>query len=122
MSSRASLSVVSLGQSAPGRGQKSLANGFGRLAPVGGRGRGAAAARRVSVQPVIGQRDDFMVWWSALLLRRCGSAHAIARTFDVTDQTGQNWINATACPSGWMVFQAQGWWPEEFQMNGGRHA
>lgn len=114
MSLHAPLKLVSSRQSAANPLQKSLANGFGRIAPSDGRGRGAGAARRVSVQPVLAQRDDFMIWWSALMLRRCGSAHAVARQFDVTDQTGQNWINAVACPSGWAVYQAQSLWPQEF--------
>ena len=118
MSLSAPLKLVSSGQSAPASAQKSLANVFGRCSAQG-RGRGAGAARRVSVQPVIRQRDDFMIWWSALMLRRCGSAHSVARQFDVTDQTGQNWINAVACPSGWMVYRAQVLWPEEF--SGARH-
>ena len=109
--SRFRLSLVSSAGSARHMPQKSFAT---RFAPQGGRGRDRAAHRRVSVQPVIGRRDDFLVWWSALMLRRCGSAHQIAMTFDVTEQTGRNWIDAVACPSGWVVFQAQARWPEDF--------
>ncbi|MDP1872118.1 MAG: hypothetical protein Q8K61_10910 [Gallionella sp.] len=122
MSLRRAFFVVASNHFAASRTQKSLANGFGSLARAGGRGRGADAARRVSVQPVIARKPDFLVWWSALMLRRCGSAHAIAKQFDVTDQTGQNWINADACPSGWVVYQAQRFWPEEFELDGGRDA
>ena len=102
----------------------SLANGFGRgqLAPVGGRGRGHAAHRRVSVNPAMTQRPNFQVWWSALVMRKCGSANAVARKFEVTDMTGLNWLNGDTCPEGWAVFRAQQWWPEEFELDGGRDA
>lgn len=106
-----SLLLVSSGHPARSVSQKSQPRVFG---PVGGRGRGAGAARRVSVQPVLAQRDDFLRFWSGLMLRRCGSAHAIAMRFDVTEQTGRNWVDGVACPSGWMVYQAQQLWPEEF--------
>jgi len=109
--SRFSLRLVPSDASTSPRRQMSFARQF---APAGGRGRGAVAHRRVSVQPVVVQRDDFLVWWSALMLRRCGSAHQIAMTFDVTEQTGRNWIDAVACPSGWVVFQAQRRWPDDF--------
>ena len=97
----------------------SLANGFGRgLAPLGGRGRGAAAHRRVSVHPAMAMRPNFQVWWSALVMRKCGSANAVARKFEVTDMTGLNWLNGDTCPEGWAVFRAQQWWPEEFDLDG----
>jgi hypothetical protein len=123
MPSRRPFLVVSSGQSAPRHSQMSLANGFGHgPAPLGGRGRGAAAHRRVSVHPAMAQRPNFQVWWSALVMRRCGSANAIARKFGVTDMTGLNWLNGDTCPEGWAVFRAQQWWPEDFELDGGRDA
>ncbi len=111
MTSVPSLHLVSSRQSAPALRQKSHPTTF---APLGGRGRGAGAARRVAVSPVLLHRAGFLAFWSGLMLRRCGGAHEIAMQFDVTEQTGRNWIDGVACPSGWMVFQAQQLWPEEF--------
>lgn len=111
MTLRYPLTLVSSRQSAPENRQMSHPNAF---APQGGRGRGAHAARRVSVQPALPSRDGFLRFWSGLMLRRCGSAHEIAMRFDVTEQTGRNWVDGVACPSGWMVYQAQLLWPEEF--------
>jgi hypothetical protein len=103
--------ISKLETSAPSR-QKSQPNTF---APVGGRGRNLAASRRVHWrQDDVTGRDDFLRFWSGLLLRRCGSAHAVAMRFDVTEQTGRNWIDGFACPTGLAVFQAQELWPEEF--------
>jgi hypothetical protein len=109
-----SLRLVSSRQSAPVARQMSHPREFG---PLGGRGRDGRAARRVEVAPVL-HRGGFLVFWSGLMLRRCGGAHEIAMRFDVTEQTGRNWIDAVACPSGWMVFQAQQLWPEEFAGGG----
>ena len=59
-------------------------------------------------------REAFLAWWSGLMLRRLGSAHAIARRFDVTEQTGRNWVDGFSCPTGLQVMRAQDWWPEDF--------
>ena len=115
MTSRPSLHLVSSRQSAPAPRQMSHPRVF---APLGGRGRDGRAARRVSVAPVLLQREGFLWFWSGLMLRRCGSAHAIAMRFDVTEQTGRNWVDGVACPSGWVVYQAQQLWPEEFSGGG----
>lgn len=90
--------------------QKSRPNGF---APVGGRGRGRRLRGRV-VLPVQPGRDAVLVWWSGLLMRHCGSAHDIARLFDVTEQTGRNWLDGAACPTGLAVLHAMLLWPEDF--------
>lgn len=111
MTSVPPLRLVSSRQSAPVARQMSHPRTFG---PLAGRGRGAGPARRVSVSPVLVARAGFLAFWLGLMLRRCGGAHAIAMRFDVTEQTGRNWIDGVACPSGWKVFQAQQLWPEEF--------
>lgn len=59
-------------------------------------------------------REDFLHWWSGLMLRKLGTARAIARKFDRTEQTGRNWIDAVACPTGLDVMRAMEFWPDEF--------
>lgn len=59
-------------------------------------------------------RDEFLRWWSGLMLRKLGTAHAIARRFDCTEQTGRNWIDGFSCPTGLQVMRAHDWWPDEF--------
>lgn len=96
-------------------GQMSRSNRVQRLAPLGGRGRGAEAARRVQVLPVIGiTRDSAAQAWSGIVRRRCGSRENCAVMFGVTFQTACNWWDAWACPTGDKVMQAQAWWPEDF--------
>ena len=113
-----SLSAAS-GRSALRRGQMSQPKVFGAAAF------GAAAfvsARRplrhgagFGGRPAVDMgRDDVLRFWSGLMLRQCGSAHAVAMRFDVTEQTGRNWINGFACPTGLAVMRAQAWWPDEF--------
>lgn len=101
--------------------QMSHANGFGlaRLAPSGGRGRSLSARRRVQVPSTLPDRDGFLRFWSGLMLRHCGSAAAVSQLFLVTEQTGRNWIDGFACPTGVAVDQAMAMWPEEFRA---RHA
>lgn len=61
-------------------------------------------------------REAFLSWWSGLMLRQLGTAHQIAKRFDVTEQTGRNWIDGFSCPTGLQVMRAQDWWPEEFTL------
>lgn len=91
---------------APRRGQMSRGN------PVD-HGRGAMAARRVSVAPVI-TRHERIVWWADLVARRCGSREACAVMFGVTFQTACNWFDGYSCPTGDKVMDAVDLWPEEF--------
>ena len=91
--------------------QMSQAKAF---APPGGRGRSLSARRRVSVAAVQPDRDGFLAFWSGLMLRHCGSAAAVAQVFLVTEQTGRNWIDGFACPTGVAVDQAMALWPHEF--------
>jgi hypothetical protein len=97
-------------------GQMSHPNSF---VPFGGRGRDLAAVRRVHgrIGSITG-RDGFLRFWSQLMMRKCGSAHAVAMRFDVTEQTGRNWIDGFSCPTGLAVFQAQELWPDEFPAAG----
>lgn len=90
--------------------QKSPPKGF---APLGGRGRGRPLRGRI-VLPEPPERDAMLVWWSALLMRHCGSAHEISRLFDVTEQTGRNWLDGVSCPTGLAVLHAMLLWPGEF--------
>ena len=111
---------VAAPRSMPGAGQMSHPSGF---APVAGRGRDLRAVRRVhGALPVLAGRDVFLRFWSGLMMRRCGSAHDVSRLFDVTEQTGRNWIDGYTCPSGQCVWQAQQWWPEEFVVAAGQGA
>lgn len=86
-------------------------NGF---APLGGRGRAVPLRPVVRRVPGDVSREEFLRFWSGLMLRRCGSARAVAYAFQVTEQTGRNWIDATACPTGWAVARAYSLWPGEF--------
>lgn len=97
--------------SATAGGKMYQAKGF---APAGGRGRSAGAGRSGPRAEL--SRDGFLRWWSGLMLRKLGSARAIARRFDVTEQTGRNWVDGFSCPTGLQVMRAQGWWPEEFAL------
>lgn len=71
-----------------------------------------AAAPRPDLAEIT--RDGFLSWWSGLMLRQLGSAHAIAMQFDCTEQTGRNWIDGFSCPTGLQVMRALDWWPAEF--------
>lgn len=93
-----------------GSGQKSQPKGF---APLGGRGRERPLRGRI-VLPQPPLRDEALVWWSGMLMRHCGSAHEIARLFDVTEQTGRNWLDGVSCPTGLAVLHAMILWPHEF--------
>lgn len=93
-----------------GSDQKSPPKGF---APPGGRGRGLPFRGRI-VLPAPPERDAMLVWWSGLLMRHCGSAHEIARLFDVTEQTGRNWLDGVSCPTGLAVLHAMLLWPGAF--------
>lgn len=113
MSSRPLRSVASA-RSAIQRAQMSRHSPLAKtFAPHGGRGR--AQPLRV-VRRVAGDvtRVEFLAWWSGLMLRRCGSAHAVTKAFDCTEQTGRNWIDGVACPTGLAVMRAFDLWPEDF--------
>jgi hypothetical protein len=77
------------------------------------RGRSALAARRVTVAPVV-TVAAFREFWAALLARHCGTATEISRVFDVTLQTGANWLDEFSTPTGDKVLMAVRLWPEEF--------
>lgn len=83
------------------------------FAPLGGRGR-ALPLRPVSRVAGDLTRVEFLTWWSGLMLRRCGSAHEVTKRFDCTEQTGRNWIDGVACPTGLAVMRAFDLWPEDF--------
>ncbi|MGV8987791.1 MAG: hypothetical protein ACOH2H_16075 [Cypionkella sp.] len=87
------------------------------LAERGGRGR-VYRVRPAALADL--SRDDVLLFWSGLMLRQCGSAHAVAMRFDVTEQTGRNWIDGFACPTGLAVMRALEWWPEDFTGAGAR--
>ncbi len=90
------------------RGQMSQPKRFTRDVP---RGRvGTFRPRRVAA---IG-RDEFLALWSLLMMRKCGTARAVAQQFECTEQTGRNWIDGFSCPTGHAVMRAMAWWPEEF--------
>lgn len=59
-------------------------------------------------------RDDMARFWSGLMMRRCGTAAGVADFFACTEQTGRNWIDGFACPTGRAVMQAVLEWPEDF--------
>lgn len=85
-----------------------------------GRGRGAAAHRRVQVLPLIAvTRSEATAFWAGLVARRCGSREATAAMFGVTFQTACNWWDEFSCPTGDKVLQAMRWWPEDFAAGGG---
>lgn len=110
MSSRP-LHIVASARPALLRAQMSHSKAF---APVGGRG------RVLPLRPVPNRsagdltRTEFLTWWSGLMLRRCWSAHEVTKRFDCTEQTGRNWIDGVACPTGLAVMRAFELWPEEF--------
>lgn len=110
MSSRP-LHIVSSARPAMQRAQMSHPKAFG---PVGGRGR--VLPLRPMPERSAGDvtRKEFLAWWSGLMLRRCGSARAVAQLFGTTEQTGRNWIDGFACPTGLQVIRAQEWWPGDF--------
>lgn len=63
-------------------------------------------------QPI--SREGFLRFWSGLMMRRCGDYRGVARVFDRTEQTGRNWIDGVACPTGLDVARAMALWPGEF--------
>lgn len=91
--------------------QTSRPNAF---APTGGRGR--LAPLRPVTRRVPGQvgREEFLAFWAGLMRRRCGSAREVAYTFRRTEQTGRNWLDGAACPTGWDVAKAYSLWPDDF--------
>lgn len=105
------LHIVAQARPAMQRAQMSYPKAF---APLGGRGR--AVPLRPAPNRVAGDvtRDEFLRFWSGLMLRKCGSAHAITKVFDCTEQTGRNWIDGFACPTGLAVMKAMEYWPDEF--------
>ncbi|WP_054304576.1 hypothetical protein [Gemmobacter sp. LW-1] len=82
-----------------------------------GRGRGAVAARRISVPPVI-TRHAATAFWADLVARRCASREECAVMFGVTFQTSCNWHDGFSCPTGDKVMMAMRMWPEEFTGGG----
>lgn len=107
--SRSALSPFTPAQTAPRRDQMSRPSGFDRI----GHGRSVAAARRVSVAPVI-TRHEATVFWADLVARRCRSREECAVVFAVTFQTACNWFDGFSCPTGDKVMMAMRLWPEEF--------
>lgn len=87
--------------------------GSGTFAPAGGRGRSYVTRPEPRRELT---RDQFLRWWSGLLLRKLGSARAVAQFFETTEQTGRNWIDGTACPTGLSVMRALRAWPQEFSV------
>lgn len=110
------LHIVSSARPAMQRAQMYRPNGFAppRLQSTCGRGR--AAPFRPAPARMAGDvtRDQFLSWWSLLMMRRCGSARAVAQRFGTTEQTGRNWIDGFACPTGLQVMRAAEWWPDDF--------
>ena len=69
------------------------------------------------MRPVVARevsRAEFVAFWSLLMMRRCGDYRGVAVRFDRTEQTGRNWLDGVACPTGYDVARAQLWWPEDF--------
>jgi hypothetical protein len=85
------------------------------------RGRGAAAARRVSVAPVISPAQA-RGFWAGLVARRCGSREEAAVVFGVTFQTACNWFDGFSTPTGDKVMMAVRMWPEDFGLGDGAEA
>lgn len=107
------LRLVAHARPALQRGQMSRPNVLAkRFAPADGRGR--APLRPVARVAGDVSRPEFLAWWSGLMLRRCGSAHAVTKAFDCTEQTGRNWIDGVACPTGLAVMRAYDLWPDDF--------
>lgn len=126
MSSRPLLNVASA-QSALQRAQMShpnpLANALAKpFAPQGGRGRSVPPRPVITRVPGDVGRDEFLRFWSGLLLRRCGSAREVAYIFRRTEQTGRNWIDGVACPTGLDVARALSLWPGDFAAFSGQAA
>lgn len=69
-------------------------------APVGGRGRSAAARRRAHVHAQRRDIDDFLRRWSMLMIVSFATAEACGQHFGVTKQTGCNWREGTHRPCG----------------------
>jgi len=69
-------------------------------APVGGRGRSAAARRRAHVHAQRRDTDDFLRRWSMLMIVSFATAEACGQHFGVTKQTGCNWREGTHRPCG----------------------
>lgn len=89
----------------------SQANGFGAIPMTG---------RAVRVLPVV-DKAEFVGWWAGLMRRRLGGdAVAISRTFEVTEQTGRNWLAGFSCPTGPAVDLAMQLWSEDFAARHGR--
>lgn len=98
MSSPVSLDAVRKSRAAAG--QMSQPNGFG--------------GRRMRAVPEV-DRAGFVAWWAGVMRRRChADAVVISRTFEVTEQTGRNWLAEFSCPLGHHVDLAMVLWPEEF--------
>lgn len=85
------------------------------------RGRGGAAARRVTVAPVITPHAA-RGFWAGLLARRCSSREEAAVVFGVTFQTACNWFDGFSTPTGDKVLMAVRLWPEEFGLGEAREA
>lgn len=101
--SRPALSLVHGTGSARCDGQMSRANAFGRL-----------PGARLRVLPLRAEREEFLDWWARLLMRRCGGAAEIARTFACTEQAARYWLDRFSVPNGLAVDLAMSLWPEEF--------
>lgn len=85
------------------------------------RGREGAAARRVTVAPVITPHAA-RGFWAGLLARRCGTREEAAVVFGVTFQTACNWFDGFSTPTGDKVLMAVRLWPEEFGLGETREA
>lgn len=77
--------------------------------PFDGRGRSAAARRRMHVNA---DRTDFLRRWSLLMIASFDSREACAVHFGVTFQTACNWFDALNAPYGHHVDFAQASLPE----------
>jgi hypothetical protein len=105
MSSPISLAAVRHAKAEAAAGQMSHAKGF--------------AAARVRMVPVV-DKAAFVGWWAGLMRRRCGGdAVTISRLFDVTEQTGRNWLAGFSCPLGHHSDLAMALWPGEFMARHG---
>lgn len=112
------LHTVASARPAMVRAQMSRPNGFARLPSAGGRGRAVPLRGAVARAPGDVTKPEFLAWWSGLMLRRCGSARAVADQFKTTEQTGRNWIDGVACPTGLQVMRAMEWWRDDFAAAG----
>jgi hypothetical protein len=91
-------------------GRMSHAKAF---APLGGRGR-AEPHRPARLAPIEADRAGLLVWWSGLLMRRCGSVRGVVRVFECTEQTARNWFDGFSCPTGVALDLALRLWPADF--------